>query len=155
MNLGEFQEMMTKREPRPRTPWDCGCDCDGCNLPAGSGQHCLVLPCTRTRNRRSKELIEAERAAAPPKPKREPKPPKPPKEPKPQKVSVTTGLRGWYVHAVRNKTEVTLAAPEGANEAHAMRDHLTDYGWDAYDFEGDVEKFDLRFHRGPVFEGVL
>lgn len=35
----------------------------------------------------------------------------------------------WFVSAQRNHTDVTLAAPEGRDEAYAMAGHLHMFGW--------------------------
>lgn len=35
----------------------------------------------------------------------------------------------WFVHARRGNTKVTLPAPAGDDEAHAMAAHLVGYGW--------------------------
>lgn len=36
----------------------------------------------------------------------------------------------WFVHAQRGKTKVSLPAPAGDDEAHAMASRLLGYGWE-------------------------
>jgi hypothetical protein len=82
-----------------------------------------------------------------------PKAPKPAvREPKPEPKPVVSIKQDpyrseWFVIAVRGKTSVTLAAPEGEREATAMTKSLNKFGWFAYPTINSVPRDDPRFHQ--------
>lgn len=146
MSYREFQDMIAAQGPPRRKK--CQCSCAGCRTP---GTHCLSDACGLTRNRRSGAQMDADGRKRSPRVK-VPKRPKTSAERHIQELSGTAKkpdkMRAeWFVDCTRGKTEMTLAAPDGEEQANTMADKLRAHGWEATPVIRNTFQKDQRFHQ--------